>query len=295
MKLHVIGLIAVGVIAALCVAVLVGALQAKGRDGEGSSGPTERMIVVAARDLEPAMLVEADAVAMKRVRIVDAPKECLFDPVQVVGKVLNTPIVEGQPFTRSAFARDGSGLHLAAALPQGMRAMGVPLSESSGLQGLLYPGSIVDVLASYKPTAGSRECVSQTILQGIRVLGVEDHTIVAPEGTKDSMARTVSRGREVVTLMVNPQQAEVLQAAMEQGSISLALRHPMDTATQPEPEAVAVLVETPAPEPEPAPPPPPPAVEPEPKPESFTTWEVNGENRHSVTYVKVGDHWLRQD
>ena len=65
---------------------------------------------------------------------------------QVVGRAVIKPMVAGQPFTRTSFVPEGTGPHLAAILQPGMRAVTVQVSEYAGLEGILYPGSVVDVL-----------------------------------------------------------------------------------------------------------------------------------------------------
>jgi Flp pilus assembly protein CpaB len=129
------------------------------------------------------------------------------------------------------FAGSGPGVHLAATLPEGMRAMSVSLSDYSSLDGLLYPGCAVDVLATFDLRGQTEDkeggVISTTILRGVQVLAIEDKTAVsASEKTDEKAARQDRRRR--VTLMVNPKQAEQLQLAMEHGMISLSMRNPSD-------------------------------------------------------------------
>jgi hypothetical protein len=68
------------------------------------------------------------------------------------------------------------------------------------------------------------------MLRGIQVLAVSGDSVVSnPESQEEGGAknRNASRGT-LVTLMVDPKQAEALQLAMENGNISLSLRNPLD-------------------------------------------------------------------
>ncbi len=277
MKWSVVMLLALGMVAALCASVLVGALRSGGGDSaQGDEVASEVTLVVASRDLEAGIIVEADAVSVRTIRSEDVPENALSDPVNVVGKVLGMPLVEGQAFLASGFAKTGSGLHLAAALPTGMRAVAISLSDSSALSGLLYPGCIVDVLATSKPRS-REEPVSEVLLERVRVLGIEDQTIVSADDSKGRVGRSMRR-REMVTLMLDIHQAEMLQVAVESGTVSLAMRHPLDS--RPVELATDDIVEVDGPRD---------------TVKTFTTWQINDKKREAVTYFKKGDTWLRRN
>lgn len=235
MKWATVGLLALGLVAAACVSLLFASLRADtaipvSRD---DGGPGKIDILVASGRLPPMTVIEANMFVTKTVSADQAPKGWLSEPVQVLGKVLAMRMVDGEAFTPMRFVRDGSGKQLAAALNEGMRAVSVSLSNYSGLDGILYPGSVVDVLVSLKLpflTAVKGEAVSTTLFQGIQVLGIEDHTIVNNE-KGDAEELKVDRGRKrMITLMVNAKQAVILQLAREYGTVSLAMRNPLDSA-----------------------------------------------------------------
>jgi pilus assembly protein CpaB len=141
-------------------------------------------------------------------------------------------VVKGQVFTQACFAPQGSGYHLASTLPEGKRAVSVALADYSVLEGLLYPGSTVDVIASFDMRSKGDNhtgVISKTLLHGIQVLAVENQTIVSKPGIEETAAgRGANENRRRVTLLVNPDQAEMLQLAMVHGVISLAMRKPND-------------------------------------------------------------------
>jgi len=184
MKWSVIALFALGVFAAICAAVLVTSIQAGAGAPAGGvlaqeASPAEVQVVVATRDLAPMTVVEASAVTTESMPSGEAPFDSFTNTALVIGKVLLRPVAAGRPITSSALAGEGSGVHVASALRPGMRAVSVALSDSMGLEGLLYPGSVVDVIASMtlSPGAESRpEPVSMTLLQGVFVLGVGEQT-----------------------------------------------------------------------------------------------------------------------
>jgi pilus assembly protein CpaB len=236
MKWTIAFLILLGIIASFCVILLVNAFRANTslRKGHG-----EVTVILAARDLPAMSVLTSDMIEFSTSTSKEAPVGYYSSSTQVVGKILSMPIVKGQPLTRSSFISEGTGAQLAAALPSGMRAVSVSLSGQNVSGGLLYPGCVVDVLASFKLTGGSRdvdsqgEALSTTLLHAVQVLAIAGDSVVSKQavpGEKDSSPTLRSNQRLNVTLLVNPKQAEALQLATDNGTISLAMRNPLDTA-----------------------------------------------------------------
>ena len=222
------GLIGAGTVAALCAAVLVASLGGGPRRAAGSA-EAEVEIAVATEDLRAGRVIEQDQVVVETLS--GEIPEGHLPAALVIGRVLTVPMVEGQTFTTECFAQEGTGLRLASALPEGMRAVSVSLSNHSGLNGLLYPGSVVDVLAAFRdPSQGSGrgEMISGVLLQGVQVLAINSQTVLSED---DGATKSVYDRSLTVTLMLDSTQAEAIQLAMEHGSISLALRNPIDAET----------------------------------------------------------------
>ncbi len=282
MKWSVIALVALGTVAALCASVLVGALRVSDRADavavQEVADAREIAVVVAARDLPQGLLLESDALSVEQIAITDVPENFIPEPVLAVGKVLSVALVKGQPVLKSCFA-EGSGLRLAASLPEGMRAVGVSLGGSSGLHGLLYAGCSVDVLATYKASR-SKATDTQVLLERVRVLGIENKTVVSGEDSKASSGRSYRRS-EMVVLMLDAEQAKILQSAAVSATITLAMRHPLD-------DGAMVIEAQPEPEPEPE-------AQAGPVAEEYVTEEINGGVREKVTYIKRGDTWQRKE
>jgi pilus assembly protein CpaB len=80
------------------------------------------------------------------------------------------------------------------------------------------------VLTQKQTNAGNQaDFISKTILSNVRVLAV-DQTIGDKDGQKVMVGKTA-------TIQVDPQQAEKLANARQQGTISLALRSILDSQT----------------------------------------------------------------
>ena len=208
MKWTVVTLIVLGVIAAGAASVLTSSLRAQRTAEAGADGATRTpqvQIVVAARDLPAMGLIEASSVTQKTIPEALEHAGALSSPLQVVGQILTVPMVEGQPFRQADLAGEVLGLNLAATLPQGLRAMTISLAGDAGIKGLLYPGCLVDVVASFRlPSARGSitgEFVSATLLQGVTVLAIGNRSTVSNPTTAAEAAESApNAGRAAVGL-----------------------------------------------------------------------------------------------
>jgi len=227
-------LVILGVAAALSAAVFTASMSAQQiKEVVGATSP-EVEILVAAADIPAATQVKADMFTVKMVQEDQAAQGSYKESTQIVGKTTAIAMVEGQVFTPAAFPVDGTGAHLAVGLPSGKRAVTIELTSYAGLEGLLYPGSIVDVITSFSVSDSSRvgKAVSTTLLQNITVLAVQNLTVGSNNDTEKKKASRpkASSKRPLVTLLVDSKQAEALQLAVKYGAISLAMRNPTDMA-----------------------------------------------------------------
>jgi hypothetical protein len=102
-----------------------------------------------------------------------------------------------------------------------MRAVSIRVAESSGIVGLLRPGTKVDVQA-----VSHRETTAQlrTILQNVEVLAVSPQ----PEPAGGNQPAVT-----VVTVLTRAQDADLIALADTGARIRLALRNPLDDGTTP--------------------------------------------------------------
>ena len=176
-------------------------------------------IVAAANELAPGMTLTA-----KDLTMLDWPSD-----VPLAGSFAKIDAVVGHPLIHSlgpkepVLARDlgieGSGIGLSAKIPPGMRAKAVRSNEIVGVAGFLYPGSHVDVLATYTPPGGSGS-LTQTVLQDVEVLTAGQTIEPDPQGKPQEV--------NVVTLLLSPEDSQKLQLTSMQGSIQFVLRNGTD-------------------------------------------------------------------
>src|SRR5579872_1101785 len=220
-----------------------------------------RPVVVAAADLDVGAELGRDDI-----RIIDwpanaVPKDAFADPKDVMGRGLVMPLIQNEPILPMKLSSKEAGAGLPPAIPPGLRAVSVRVNEVIGVAGYVLPGTRVDVVTTLSPTDQKADMTSKVILTNVQVLAA---------GTK--IDRDTEKNKpipvNVVTLLVNPDEAERLTLASTEGKIQLALRNPLDTtvpathgikpavllglaATTPKPTARLVASAKPAPAPAP--------------------------------------------
>jgi len=244
--------------------------------GNRLSGPHKATtrVVAAANDIKlGAVLRDADLTTVEITGTM--PKGVILKKQDAIGRGVVSDLYSGEPILESRLAAPGSGGGLAATIPQGMRASAVKVNDVVGVAGFVTPGMRVDVLISGNPPGQTRDsaqgALSKTILQNIQVLSAG--TDIQPD------AEGKPRQVQVVNLLVTPEQAELLNLAVNQASIQLVLRNPLDTNIATPPVAATAQLFTGAytlPTPKPA------VVYHRPKPEASRVYVVevlNGSKR----------------
>jgi pilus assembly protein CpaB len=179
-------------------------------------------VLVASTSLQPGQALTADAVRWQKwpsssvdsTFITRASIASIDDAVK--GTVVRSPIISGQPITNTAIVHADAAGFMAAMLTPGMRAISIPINANSGAGGFILPNDRVDLILTRKVSGDSSHVVSNIILKNVRVLAV-DQTFKQEKDTKTVVGKTA-------TLELSPVQAELVARAVEQGSISLALR-----------------------------------------------------------------------
>jgi len=143
-------------------------------------------------------------------------------PDALVGRGLIQAVHVNEPLTETKLAPVEAGAGLPPSIPPGMRALSVRVNDVIGVAGYVLPGSKVDVLVTVSPTNQTTDMTSKVILTNVTVLTAG--TRIERDVEKDNKPVSVS----VVTLLVDPLQAEALTLASTEGKIQLALRNPLD-------------------------------------------------------------------
>jgi pilus assembly protein CpaB len=227
-------------------------------------------IVVAAKDLNIGATVAASDLRLEAWPSNKIPEGIHTELDELVGRVPISKILSNEPIVDRRLADKGSGYGLAPKVPPGMRAMSVRVNDVIGVSGFVLPEARVDVLVTGTPRGYEKDGrMTKTILSNVRVISAGENLEPDASGRPQRVA--------VVTLLITPEQAELLTLASAQGKLQLILRNSRDDALattegvrEPEIFMAKVMRDPPRPRARPrprpvrivrAPPPPPPTVE----------------------------------
>jgi pilus assembly protein CpaB len=235
------GVLVVALFLGLLSAVLVFVYlsQSGGGDEESAalSGDT-KSVVVASQDITAGTRITEDMVRVKNVSVDAVVPNALTTTEMAVGSVARFPITADEQILENRLAAGGievakgEKIPLTYIVPEGMRAVGVNTKQVISAGGLVLPGDYVDIILVAEVNTDlspplDRSHISQTILQNIEVLAVEQtlEEVVPEETTGDGTAdgqvsERVALDRAdpdpeamTVTLAVTPDQAQILAMA----------------------------------------------------------------------------------
>jgi pilus assembly protein CpaB len=178
-------------------------------------------VVVAAADLSIGSELDRDDVKTIEWPADALPAGAIANPDEVVGRAIIVPIIQHEIILPAKLAPKEAGVGLPPAIPPGLRAMSVRVNEVIGVAGYVAPGTHVDVLVTVSPTMQQQDMTAKVILTNVKVLTAGTKMETDGAGEKPVAVN-------VVTLLVNPEEAERLTLASTEGKIQLALRNPLD-------------------------------------------------------------------
>lgn len=237
------GVVAAGAAALLVMGLRPGPVVIATQPSTQASAATKEVpqvtVLYADSDVTAMSVVDGAVIRGRTMPRDEAPSDFVSSAAEVVGKVLKESVAAGHFFRKSHFFDEKGSRVLAAVIPQGKRAVGISVNDYACLEGLMFPGSMVDVLVSLKGDAqgaGERghEAVTRILLENMEVLAIEHETVVSPGKTaaeRDQAGSSSNSAKHRIYLLVDTRQAKLLQLGMELGTLSLALRNPGDASS----------------------------------------------------------------
>jgi pilus assembly protein CpaB len=194
-----------------------------------------RPVVVAGKDLPLGTTLAAEHVKTVPWPTHALPESAFETPQAVVGRVTLARLVANEPLTNIKLAPvDARGL-LPLVIDRGMRGVTVRVDEVAGVGGFIVPGSRVDVLVTAEVESQATQAFAAAS-GGVQVADVKERqtrtllqnvTVLALGQTVESTATEPKDGRSLTTatLLVTPDQGELLALGAAEGTLQLALRN----------------------------------------------------------------------
>ena len=180
-------------------------------------------VIVASRDMPLGTLLRAADLKSVNYPERDVPKGAIFQTKDAVSRVLLVPFSQNEPVLTAKVSAPTATEGVSSTIENGYRAVSVPITDATGVAGLIQPNSHVDVLFTRPGTM--TEASTSIILQDVKVLSTG-----RSQATGAAVDARAPRS-PVVTLVLRPADAQKLELAKNEGRISLSLRNPLDSTT----------------------------------------------------------------
>lgn len=188
-------------------------------------------VVVAAQDIDEGSTLTSEMVAQNRIpaKFVTAsvipPENFSF----IIGQKVMVPVKRGDPLLWTQFESSKGLERLSKAVQKNFRAVTLPATDKDAVGGWLRPNDHVDILLTYRDTLKG-DVTTITILQNMLVLATGKIT-----GTTNvNMLSEEERHYQHVTVLMLPEEVELLNLAEDVGKVSMSLRNDEDLEIQPE-------------------------------------------------------------
>ncbi|OGN81568.1 MAG: Flp pilus assembly protein CpaB [Chloroflexi bacterium GWC2_73_18] len=258
-------IILIGVFLAILAMVGVIILLAPGQTKPDGGGGEEAIVkvVYAKVDIPQGTVITTDMLTTRDVKKSEQPTDSVSVPQDVIGRTARRSIVKDAPVRLADVQGTAGIIDVARELKAGERAMAIQVDQVAGVGALIQPGDRVDIVVGIQepqipvvvvnpfeeesPITGQLttpevivtkvpdELINgtsvKTLIQNVRVVKT---LLPPPKTTTTGQAQpqpeepSLTGDQEIVIVAVTAQQAEVIKYAQLEGSISLALRSPVD-------------------------------------------------------------------
>jgi pilus assembly protein CpaB len=208
------------------VALVVGWLTLRGSERAVQRGWTLSPVMVAAHDLPEGTLVTFDMISQRAVpEQFVTPSVVKPDGVNyVVNQKLVVPVQAGDPLMWTQFEASRATQRLSTRVSKRARAVAIPVSNPASVGNWVQPTDHVDVVATVPDKNSKAKKVAVTVLRDVIVLTTGKLTNTSNLSILSPHQRTYSH----VSLMLVPEEAEILTLANEVADLSLTLRNEED-------------------------------------------------------------------
>lgn len=212
------------VLALLGFAVASAAIAKKQADA--TKGWTLAPVLVATKEISEGTVITNDMIASRNV-----PNTFITSSVvrpdqaerYIVGQKILVPVQAGDPLLYTQFASQATAERLSTKVQKQARAVTIDAAKTTAVGGWVRPNDHVDVIGIFKDPQ-TNESVAVTLMENVMVLATGKIT-----GTTNvNLIADNQREYNNVSLLLTPEQVEIVVLAAELGNLSLSLRNPED-------------------------------------------------------------------
>lgn len=186
-------------------------------------------VVVAVSNINENTKITEEMIALKSIPNEAIHPDTITNVEEIVGGITKVDLVGGEQVLGTKVITDVEKAELAYRIPEKMRAMTIPTSEVMGVAGYINTGDHIDILVTYSNKNNNSKLeenetatvTTYTQFQNIEVLA-DGSSIMTEEEKKSTLPGSI-------TILVKPEEAEVLAYALLNGTMHFTLRNPTDS------------------------------------------------------------------
>jgi pilus assembly protein CpaB len=206
-------------VAALVMALILAFLVWK-RLGPANA-PAREIVVVGVEKIPAGSVLKAQNLKIMPWYVSDLIKGSFKDLKQLENRVTMVEMFQNDLVLDSKLVpKEGGVGGLTAVIDKDKRAVSVKVDSVIGVAGFVLPGTFVDVIVTGQPKSDA-DLTSKMIIENVKVLTRDQTLEKDPKGE--------AKISQVVTLLLDPEQAQKIALALTDSHIQLALRNPQDS------------------------------------------------------------------
>jgi pilus assembly protein CpaB len=185
-------------------------------------------VVVTAVDLSEGTVVTMEMISQRSIpeQFVTASVVKPDSASYIVGQKVMVSLQAGDPLLWSQFETSRAAERLTTKVMKRMRAITIEAKATNAVGGWVRPNDHIDIIGTFKDPDSNQQ-VALTLMQNVVVLATGKLT----GNTNINLIPENERSYGNVTLLVVPEEGEILTLAQEMGNLTLALRNDEDLQT----------------------------------------------------------------
>lgn len=183
----------------------------------------KQKVLVAKAEIGPGQLLDAVVIGTQEWHGGELPPGVLTDINQLEGRTLKTRVFPGDLLLEAKLREKGKG-GASINIPHGMRVVTVRVDMTTSNNGMINPGDRVDFMCTWKEMRPGVGQVSKTktFLNYIEVFAIDRIREVSEDESKSTTKP------ENLSVLVTPEQMQLLELAKNKGTLQVALRNQQD-------------------------------------------------------------------
>ncbi|QDT48538.1 hypothetical protein Pan258_25800 [Symmachiella dynata] len=177
-------------------------------------------VLIALEVIKPGIEIEDSMVMFKEMPIDIVPADAVTSADQYVNRGLRTYAYPDTPIVQAMLGEEGV-FSASNEIPMGMRVAAIGVTAKTAVAGFVNPHDRVDIQVTYKRRINGKTIErTKTVLEYIEVFAVDKQRDMV-----DSDSESIYKN---ISVLVTPEQVNLLRLAESKGDLNLSLRHKDD-------------------------------------------------------------------